>query len=90
MAVERLAASRNAGQQYSCHEVERRDLEYDPFPDVPAHVPVLEVDRILQIIADTDLPTESEIRLGDVPPAIRRRRRVGDPWYVVEAFLIVQ
>jgi hypothetical protein len=105
-SVVRVAESRHPGQTFTCHPVDRRG--YDPFPDLPSSVTVLELLRWTRIVSNAGLPAalirflrwprmlkhnaepSSGIRLMDVPADVRHHRRVGDPWYVVEAFIVVE
>jgi hypothetical protein len=86
--IERVATSRRPDQKYMCIIVDRRHNGYDPFPDLAKSVAVLELLRWVRIVEDT-APPSSGIRLSEVPEPVRRNRRVGDSWYIVEAFILV-
>jgi len=45
---------------------------------------------MVRIVDSAAIPSPTEIRLNDVPDPVRRNRSVGDPWFIVEAFILVQ
>jgi hypothetical protein len=85
-AIVRVANSRRPDQKFTCHLMDRRD---GSLPDLAASVAVFELLRSVRIVDDT-APASAGIRLCEVPDPVRKNRRVGDPWYVVEAFILVE
>jgi anion-transporting ArsA/GET3 family ATPase len=84
--IVRVASGRRPDQNFTCHVMDRRD---GSLPDLAESVAVLELLRWVRIVDDT-APTAAGIRLCEVPDPVRKNRRVGDPWYVVDAFILVE
>lgn len=85
-AIVRVASNRSPDQEFTCHVMDRRD---GSLPDLPKSVAVLELLRWVRIVDDS-ATASAGIRLCEVPDPVRKHRRVGDPWYIVEAFILVE